>query len=175
LRGQAHRARSALDGLLDVFDSATVHVHGDLHVGQILRWSGGYAVTDFDGNPVLDLAARLAREPAARDVAGMLQSLDHVARVAARRRAAVDASAAARWLRSAQGAFLAGYRAALAGRGAAGLLDERLLPAFRVEQECRELAYAMSHRREWLYVPAAAVAALLAELGGPDDPARAEE
>ena len=30
---------------------ATQPVHGDLHVGQVLEWSGGLAVIDFDGNP----------------------------------------------------------------------------------------------------------------------------
>jgi maltokinase len=170
LRGRADQAKAVLDGILDAPDPATIHAHGDLHVGQILRWSGGYAVTDFDGNPVLDPSARLAREPAARDVAGMLQSLDHAGRVAVRRRAGVDAPSAAHWVRSAQCAFLEGYRAALDPAGAGCLLDERLIAAFQVEQECREFAYAMSHRREWLYVPDAAFAALFAESAGTDSP-----
>ncbi len=33
-------------------DSPVQHIHADLHVGQILRWSKGLAVVDFDGNPV---------------------------------------------------------------------------------------------------------------------------
>ena len=32
-------------------------VHGDFHVGQILEWSGGLAVIDFDGNPTLGAGA----------------------------------------------------------------------------------------------------------------------
>ena len=66
-------------------------IHGDFHVGQILRWSGGYAVNDFDGNPVLPARERLTSQPVARDVAGMLQSLDHVGRVALRHAPDADA------------------------------------------------------------------------------------
>ncbi len=30
-------------------------VHGDLHVGQILRWPGGLVVVDFHPNPVVEV------------------------------------------------------------------------------------------------------------------------
>ena len=164
LRHRAHLARAVIDELLLVSDTPTIHVHGDLHVGQVLRWSGGCAVTDFDGNPVLPPDERLRPEPAARDVAGMLQALDHVARVAARTRAGVDASSVDGWIPDAQRDFLSAYLAALADGGARPWFDERLLAAFRVEQECRELAYAMTHLPRWRYVPEAALAALLSEL-----------
>ncbi len=167
LRGRASVARATIDRLLAVDHTPTIHVHGDLHVGQVLRWRGGYAVTDFDGNPVLPAGDRLGREPTARDVAGMLQALDHVGRVAVRTRAGVDASAVARWVPVAQRAFMDAYRSALSELGASALFDDRLLAAFRVEQECREFAYAVTHLPRWRYVPDAAFAALLDELGEP--------
>ena len=49
--------------------TVTMPVHGDLHVGQVLRWRGGYAVGDFDGNPVLPVrraAATAAGSPRRR-------------------------------------------------------------------------------------------------------------
>lgn len=163
LRSRAARASAVVDELLGVEATPVIHGHGDLHVGQVLRWDGGMAVTDFDGNPVLPPQERFVPEPAARDVAGMLQSLDHVGRVVTRRVAGASASVVARWIVAAQAAFLSGYRSTLAGHGLSRLLDERLLPAFAVEQECREYAYATSHLPRWLYVPDAAFAALFPE------------
>jgi maltokinase len=138
-----------------------IPVHGDLHVGQVLRWSGGYAIADFDGNPVLPVERRLDPQPAARDVAGMLQSIDHVGRVVCRRVPDADPEQVEAWIVAAQQAFLGAYRARLLGGGQPELLDERLLMPFQVEQECRELVYAGRHDTRWRYVPHQAVQALL--------------
>jgi maltokinase len=163
LRARADRAAEVVDELLAVESTPVARAHGDLHVGQVLRWEGGYAVTDFDGNPVVPAEERLLPEPLARDVAGMLQSLDHVGRVVLRRVPGVETPLVAEWIGAAQAAFLGAYRATLAGAKLADLLDERLLRAFAVEQECREYAYATSHLPRWLYVPDAAFAALFPE------------
>jgi maltokinase len=140
--------------------TVTMPVHGDLHVGQVLRWRGGYAVGDFDGNPVLPVPERLRPQPAARDVAGMLQSLDHVGRVVVRRVEGADAGVVEQWITDAQERFLSAYRRRLAESDAARLLDERLLLPFRVEQECREFLYAVRHLPRWRYVPDQALQAL---------------
>ena len=89
---------AVFDSLGDVTDTTVAAVHGDLHIGQVLRWDGGYAVGDFDGNPVLPVAERLALQPAARDVAGMLQSIDHVGRVVLRRVEGADAGRVNVWI-----------------------------------------------------------------------------
>ncbi|MGW4796727.1 hypothetical protein ACWEPC_30325 [Nonomuraea sp. NPDC004297] len=127
-----------------------IRIHGDLHVGQILRWRDGYAIIDFDGNPTVTDAQ--ARQPAARDVAQLTTSLEHVAQVAIRRRGTPPAHAAA-WARQARAALLTAYRARLADAHRPDLLDERLIRPFEVEQECRELIYAARHLPRWRYAP----------------------
>jgi maltokinase len=148
------------DALGNVTETQVIAVHGDLHVGQVLRWVGGYAVADFDGNPVLPVAERLAPQPAARDVAGLLQSIDHVGRVVLRRVEGADASRVNVWIAEAQARLLGAYRARLAELGCAHLLDDRLLRPFQVEQECREYLYAVRHLPRWRYVPDEALQAL---------------
>jgi maltokinase len=138
--------------------------HGDLHVGQVLRAGDRYLVTDFDGNPVLAPAERTAPAPAALDVAGMLQSLDHVARVVLHHPPEVDVGVVLDWVPRAQAAFLTAYRNGIDAAGRADLLDSRLLGAFRVQQEVREHLYAVAHLPHWRYVPDAALPALLDEL-----------
>ncbi len=161
-RRRAEHARAVIGhGLAAAAGTAMIRVHGDLHVGQVLRWDGGYAVSDFDGNPVLPAAERDLPQPAARDVAGMLRALDHVGRIVDRRTGHADAGRVRDWTRRVRETFLASYRAGLAAGGVDGLFDETLLPAFEVEQECRELVYAARHLPRWTYVPDAALVDLL--------------
>ncbi|HAN70992.1 MAG TPA: aminoglycoside phosphotransferase, partial [Actinobacteria bacterium] len=127
------------------------------------------AFVDFDGNPVLPPEERGARQPAARDVAGMLASIDHVARVVNHRTPGLDPEPARAWIPIAQQAFLDAYRAVLADHGCSNLLDERLLPALMVDQELREYLYAVRFLPHWTYVPDAVLTELF-----PDDTAPRE-
>lgn len=139
--------RSALDSLRG--RGAIVQpVHGDLHVGQVLEWTGGLAVIDFDGNPTLPDEANPIRQPRERDIAQMLSSIDHVGRVVAQR-GGPAAMSAERWIAAAREAFLAAVRP----------LDEALLAAFEVEQEARELVYAARFLPRWRYAPMATLRA----------------
>ena len=157
----APHIEAAVAALSEIRSTPIIPVHGDLHVGQVLRWRDGYAVGDFDGNPVLPAATRLAPQPTARDVAGMLQSLDHVGRVVNRRVDAADPGRTDEWIEAAQSTFLDAYLSRLSLRGHAELFDHRLLLPFRFEQECREYLYAVRHLPRWRYVPDQALMALL--------------
>jgi maltokinase len=158
--------RDRIDAVLDRLDGAAgtpaLPLHGDLHVGQVLRdASGQYAVVDFDGNPTLAAALRVAPAPAARDVATMLVSLENVEHVVRGYHPEIAPAAALAWTTDEQRRFLDGYRLALGDRG--DLFDEALVPAYEWEQVCREFLYAIRHDfLEWLYVPAAAVRRRLA-------------
>jgi maltokinase len=169
LAARVARIGRVFDDLGVAAGTPLIDVHGDFHVGQVLRFGRppGYAITDFDGNPVLPEAERTQRRPAALDVAGMLASLDHVGRVVIRRTADVDPAVVDRWIAAAQAAFLAGYRDQLAGAAANDLLDERLLAPLRLQQEIREYLYAVRHLPHWRYVPDAALSALLPD--APED------
>lgn len=163
LRARANRIALAFNVFHDCIGTPLIAVHGDLHVGQVLRYGdpAEYAVTDFDGNPVVAPEERSSPQPAAVDVAGMLASLDHVGRVVVKRSDGVDPDVVRRWINGAQVAFLEAYRAGLAGAGSAYLLDERLLVPLRLQQECREFLYAVHHLPHWRYVPDAALLDLL--------------
>jgi maltokinase len=80
----------------------------------------------------------------------MLTSLDHVGRVA---QAPIDdedrSSAFDRWIAATRGLFLAEVAP----------VDARLLEAFEVEQECRELIYAARFLPRWRYAPMATLRA----------------
>jgi maltokinase len=145
LRSWAPAMREALEALATPEHVEVQPVHGDLHVGQVLEWSGGLAVIDFDGNPTLPEERNALCQPRERDVAQMVSSLDHVGRVVEAR----DGNDASAWIAGARSAFLA----------AVGPVDAALLAAFEVEQECRELVYAARFLPRWRYAPMATLRA----------------
>ncbi|MFM7144895.1 MAG: phosphotransferase, partial [Actinomycetales bacterium] len=87
LRALSEAAQTQLSALRGAAGTPLILIHGDLHLGQVLRTptpagsDAEFMLIDFDGSPVLDMEQRLAPQPAAVDVAGMLCSIDHVGRV----------------------------------------------------------------------------------------------
>ena len=172
LRMRVEPARRILASLSEGAATPMTRIHGDLHVGQMLRWSGSITetgqrepynvvVSDFDGNPVLPPHERAEPGPPARDVAGMLRSLDHVGRIVDRRTSYAASAMVEAWIAGARTDFLSSYRSELAAHRMNHLFDATLIAPYEVEQECRELLYASRHLPRWTYVPDAALRALI--------------
>ena len=124
------------------------------HVGQFLRAADTVLVTDFDGNPLQDVGGRGAAQSPLRDVASMVQSIEHVGAVVVKRRRPDRFDDVERFKQAAAAAALDAYRAV-------HLVDDRLLLAFRVAQELHEYAYSIRHLPHWRYVADAALPSLL--------------
>jgi maltokinase len=137
---------------------AVQRIHGDYHLGQVLRSTHGWVALDFEGEPAAPLAERRALAPALRDVAGMLRSFDYAARhhlVGQLTRPELAATASA-WVRECQDAFCAGYSA---GGGADPSDQATLLHALTLEKAVYEVIYEYRHRPSWLSIPLDYVAA----------------
>ncbi len=161
LRELIAAARAAIGSLSEIDGTPVMRIHGDLHVGQVLRSpSGRLYVNDFDGDPLA--ADRTAADAPARDVASMTCAIDHVGRVVARRHPE-HAAAASAWSERSRRTFLDGYRSGLGDRRA--LFDDRLLAPFEVAQEAHEFVYAARYLPRWTYVPDAAMPAVLDRWG----------
>jgi maltokinase len=133
-------------------------IHGDYHLGQVMRSHHGWVALDFEGEPAAPLAERRALAPATRDVAGMLRSFDYAARhqlVGLPRRPELAAAAGA-WVTQCQDAFCAGYAA---GGGADPRDQAALLRALTLEKAVYEVIYEYRHRPGWLSIPLDYVAA----------------
>ena len=147
-----------------------IRIHGDYHLGQVLRTGAGFVVIDFEGEPARPLAERRAKSSPLRDVAGMLRSFDYAARTVLAGRDAGDRSALAPWLeaweRQARETFRRGYLET-AGRSptplvpAAGSRVEQVTGVFELGKAVYELRYELSHRPAWAGIPAAGVARVL--------------
>lgn len=150
--------RAALEAM-PVDATPLMRVHGDLHVGQVLRTGSTYALTDFDGNPVVPASSRSAEQPTALDVAGMAQSFTHAGLVVQKHHPNLSPERVDGVARIARSAFLSTYRDTLGDR--ITVLDERLLRPLALRQVCLEFTYAATHLPRWSYVPEAALPLLL--------------
>ncbi|GAB2888345.1 hypothetical protein GCM10027074_65930 [Streptomyces deserti] len=121
-------------------------IHGDLHLGQVLRAGREWFVIDFEGEPSRPLSERRSAHSPVRDIAGMLRSFDYAARQRRPWRP--------EWARRCREAYCAGY-AARAG------WDPRkkhgLLRAYETDRAVYEVLYEARHRPDWLPVPMAAI------------------
>ncbi len=145
-----------------------LRVHGDYHLGQVMRTDAGWYILDFEGEPDRPLAERRRPTSPLRDVAGMVRSLHYASQVAlAEWGAEVDdelAALADAWEHRNRVAFLAGYLGTedindvLPADGA----DRRLVQAaFELDKAVYEVGYEQSHRPDWVHIPLTAVQRIL--------------
>jgi trehalose synthase-fused probable maltokinase len=137
-------------------------IHGDLHLGQVLRTDSGWFILDFEGEPNRTPEQRRQRWSPLRDVAGMLRSFDYAAAVALAERADPDHSVTshlqalgAAWAGINRESFWAAYLAEMQGSGvlpsSGAVLTLRR--AFEVQKAVYEVEYELGHRPTWAHIP----------------------
>ena len=139
--------------------------HGDFHLGQMLIVKDDVFIIDFEGEPRRSIEDRRRKAPAARDVAGLIRSIDYSATAALERalKSAPDeqgrlARALDAWRKHSVSAFLGSYRQSLGDNRLWPWSPEdanRLLDIFLLEKAFYEIEYELAHRPDWLRVPLA--------------------
>jgi maltose alpha-D-glucosyltransferase/alpha-amylase len=154
--------------LADLTDGGLrTRVHGDYHLGQVLRGADGWIILDFEGEPARSLDERRQRQSPLVDVAGMVRSWDYAAQTAAAESDGDELTnaLAARWGATVRERFLDAYWAA-AERATVPFLPPSqadratLLRAFEAQKALYEVRYELNNRPAWLHIPAGAVVRL---------------
>ena len=142
--------------------AAKLRHHGDFHLGQVLMVRDDAYILDFEGEPGRSLPDRRLKAPAARDVAGLIRSIDYSttgALVSASNLSpeerAILAPKLEVWRAKATEAVWSACRetsdAALWPSDPVEAQD--LLDFFLLEKAFYEMEYELMNRPSWLHVP----------------------
>lgn len=138
-------------------------VHGDFHLGQVIRTPDRWLILDFEGEPLRPLDVRRAKQSPLRDVAGMLRSFSYAAAAVLLERSEPGSEERTSiepwtetWEELVRARYLHAYlRSAHEGR----FLPERredlavLLDVFEIDKALYEIDYERTHRPDWVGIP----------------------
>jgi trehalose synthase-fused probable maltokinase len=152
------------------FSSTMIRVHGDYHLGQVLRMSDDFMIIDFEGEPDRSLSERRGKRPPMKDVAGMIRSLHYASNAASvgllKSLAGVESSALIEnwqtvWFQASAHSFMRGYFGEVGGNDANWKEQQRLLDLFLLEKSLYELRYELNNRPTWARIPLRGLTELL--------------
>ena len=142
-------------------DWRKIRVHGDYHLGQVIRAEGDLYILDFEGEPARPLDERREKDQALRDVAGMLRSLEYAGLVAwescVQETRSDDEAWANLLVRWSEAAFLEAYLST-AGETADYLPKDPearalVIWAYQLDKVLYEVRYELGSRPDWVSLP----------------------
>ena len=162
-----------------------IRIHGDYHLGQILRTGepsiepgtepGDFVVLDFEGEPARLLSERRQKQSPLKDIAGMIRSFSYAAHAGLNQHLTAHpelartsgsdhlAAWALFWQNSTSSEFLRAYREIIAANPAllpSTQQSQSLLSAYLLEKALYELLYELNNRPAWLRIPLAGILTL---------------
>jgi maltose alpha-D-glucosyltransferase/alpha-amylase len=136
---------------VDVSESGRrTRIHGDFHLGQVLRTQDDFVILDFEGEPVKSLEERRTRKSPLRDVAGMLRSFSYVVAVSIQQQMDPDGLLKSRE-QTFKTRYLDGYVLARSEKLTPAM--QTMLKAYLLEKALYELEYELNHRPQWVNIP----------------------
>ncbi len=152
-------------------DWVNIRHHGDFHLAQMLVVKDDIFIVNLEGEPHRTLADRRRKAPAARDVAGVLRSIDYSVAAALDRALKVSADdhgklagALDHWRDQSIATFLAAYHEGLGEKRLwpeTAQASECMLRFFELERALYEIDYELNNRPDWVRLPMIATLRLI--------------
>jgi maltose alpha-D-glucosyltransferase/alpha-amylase len=161
-------------------DAGRIRIHGDYHLGQLLRCGNDFVIIDFEGEPARSISERKIKRCPLRDVAGMLRSFHYAAmnelyrdtpvsdiRITDRERLRPWSDC---WLTWVSTRFVEGYFESISS---AAFLPRNLeqittlIQLYYLEKVLYEIDYELGHRPDWIAIPFEALQRLLTTIREP--------
>jgi maltose alpha-D-glucosyltransferase/alpha-amylase len=171
LRDNLHRRLASL--LAPDIGGSNIRLHGDFQLRRLLIVKDDIFIAGFDGDQSRPLEQQRRKAPAARDLAGMIRSIEHSVAAAYDRvlRGTPDehgklAGALTDWGTRAAGTFLDFYREAMTNARlwpADPHTTDALVNFFLLERMLGEIEDALLNRPDWLRIPLNALLRTLSE------------
>jgi maltose alpha-D-glucosyltransferase / alpha-amylase len=147
-----------------------IRIHGDYHLGQVLRVKTDFVILDFEGEPARPLAYRRTKQSPLKDVAGMVRSFSYAAYASLLGYLARHAGDFAKlepwaqlWERSVSAEFLRAYRQTMGGAEVVPPSQDEfrmLLDVFLLDKALYEVRYELNSRPAWLRIPLTGILSL---------------
>jgi maltose alpha-D-glucosyltransferase/alpha-amylase len=144
-----------------------IRIHGDYHLGQVLRTPSGFTVIDFEGEPARTIEYRRCKRCAVVDVSGMLRSFGYASSFVAKNLVSKRVNEICPdwpkiWGKMATDAFLGAYWEVSESRSGVYLPSDfvdfnKLVKFFVAEKAVYELGYELNNRPSWAGIPATAL------------------
>ncbi len=147
----------------DELHTQRIRIHGDYHLGQVLRVRGDFVILDFEGEPARPLEERRAKQCPLKDVAGMLRSFSYAVYASLINYTTRHPEDFARlepwaqlWEHSAAAQFLRAYRET--AHGAQFMPGDlaafgNILDVFLADKALYEVLYELNSRPAWVRIP----------------------
>ena len=140
-----------------------IRIHGDYHLGQVLRVKTDFVILDFEGEPARPLAVRRSKQCPLKDVAGMLRSFGYAAYASLMNYTARHPEDLTRlepwaqlWERLVATEFLRAYYQAAQGPDflpPGNAEFRKLLDVFLLDKALYEVLYELNSRPTWVRIP----------------------
>lgn len=156
-------------------ETVKIRTHGDYHLGQVLYTGKDFVIIDFEGEPARSMTERRLKQPALRDVAGMIRSFHYAAHGSLILRAAKFGADveylrpwADLWYHYVSGMFLHAYLKTVADSPVVpkdAAERNTLFEVFLLEKAIYELGYELNNRPDWLMIPVRGIQGLIIDKG----------
>ncbi|MFQ6092379.1 MAG: hypothetical protein ACE5OR_06800 [bacterium] len=163
--------------LLEIKDPGKkIRIHGDLHLGQVLKTSGtrrDFCVIDFEGEPLKSYKEVRKKHSPLQDVAGMLRSFNYAVYQAHSMVQGEEKDDMLKWAQCWEEIvchmFLKEYLHHTKYKGGNYLPEDEtslrsMIALFKLEKALYELQYEINSRPEWVGIPLQAIRKCLLDL-----------